>query len=99
MALFPAVAFAGGLIWGGAAGAGLGALVGHVSGGLSRTQLKSLGELLDEGRSGLIVVADLDLEAQVEKEIRRAAKVEKAELTADEAALRRDIEQAGADTP
>ena len=77
---------------GGAAGAGLGALVGHVAGGLSRTQLKSLGELLDEGQSGLIVVAAMDLEAQVEKEIRRAAKVEKAQLTADEAALQRDVE-------
>ena len=99
VALFPAVALAGGLIWGGAAGAGLGALVGHVAGGLSRTQLKSLGELLDEGQSGLIVVAAMDLEAQVEKEIRRAAKVEKAQLTADEAALQRDVEQAGAGTP
>ena len=46
-----------------------------------------------------MVVAAMHLEAQVEQEIRRAAKVEKAQLTADEAALQRDVEQAGAGTP
>lgn len=99
VALFPAVALAGGLLWGGAAGAGLGALAGHVAGGLSRADLKSLGELLDEGESGLVVVAAMDIQAEVEKEIRRAEKVARAELKADEKALEREVEQATPTSP
>lgn len=83
VALFPAVALAGGLVWGGGAGLGLGALVGHVAGGLGRSDLKSLGELLDEGQSGLVVVSALDIQAEVEAEIRRAEKVHRAQLETD----------------
>ena len=54
IALFPAVAIGGALLVGGATGAGLGALAGHVAGGLSRSDLKDLGELLDDGTSGLL---------------------------------------------
>ena len=48
VALFPAAALGGGLLAGGAAGAGLGALGGHVARGMSRSDLKDLGELLDD---------------------------------------------------
>src|ERR1700733_9880497 len=57
VALFPAVGLGAGLLVGGAGGAGLGALAGHVTAGLRRADLKDLGELLDEGHSGLVVVA------------------------------------------
>ncbi len=94
VALFPAVALAGGLLWGGAAGAGLGALVGHVAGGLSRSDLKALGELLDAGQSGLVVVSEVDIEGEVQKEIRRAERTEKAQLKADERELERQLSSA-----
>jgi uncharacterized membrane protein len=41
----------------GGAGAGIGALVGHFGRGLSRDDVKDLGELLDEGQAALVVVA------------------------------------------
>ena len=65
VALFPAVGIGAGLLWGGAGGAGLGALAGHVAAGMSRSDLKDLGELLDEGQSGLVVVAATDVEERV----------------------------------
>jgi uncharacterized membrane protein len=64
-AAFPAVALAGGLVAGGAAGAALGALTGHVTRGMSRKDLKDIGEFLDKGESSLIVVAGSDVEDRV----------------------------------
>ncbi|MGW5238761.1 DUF1269 domain-containing protein [Monashia sp. NPDC004114] len=96
VALFPAVALGAGLLWGGATGAGLGALAGHVAAGMSRSDLKELGELLDRGQSGLVVVAATDLERRVEAELKRAEKVEKKELKADEKALAGEIDAAAA---
>ena len=61
VALFPAVAIGAGLAVGGAAGAAIGATAGHVAAGMSRSELKDLGELLDAGTSGLIVVAATDM--------------------------------------
>ena len=94
IALFPAagVGLAAGLVGGGAVGAGLGAVAGHVVGGMKRSDLKDLGELLDNGTSGLIVVAATDLEARVEAAITRAKKRVKAQLQADTDALKKDID-------
>jgi uncharacterized membrane protein len=41
---------------GGGAGAALGAVAGHASGALSHDDLKALGEVLDQGDAGLVVV-------------------------------------------
>jgi uncharacterized membrane protein len=94
VALFPAVTLGAGLLVGGAGTAGLGALAGHVAAGLSRHDLKDLGELLDEGQSGLVVVAASDLEAHVERTIKRASKVTKKQLRADEKSLEKEIDAA-----
>jgi uncharacterized membrane protein len=94
VALFPAVGIGAGLLVGGAGGAGLGALAGHVAGGMSRSDLKALGELLDEGDSGLVVVAAADLEARIDSAIRRANKITKNQLRADEKALEKEIDAA-----
>src|SRR6267154_514574 len=40
----------------------LGALAGHLWGGMSRADMKDLGELLDEGEVALVVVAEVDRE-------------------------------------
>ena len=82
-ALFPAVGLAAGLVAGGALGAGVGAVAGHVTGGMSRSDLKELGELLDAGSSGLVVVAATDVEARVEQAMTRAKKRTRAMLNAD----------------
>lgn len=94
VALFPAagVGLAAGLLAGGAIGAGAGAVAGHVVGGMKRSDLKELGELLDNGASGLVVVAATDVEAKVEAAITRAKKRAKAQLQADVDALKKDID-------
>jgi len=94
VALFPAagLGLTAGLLGGGAIGAGAGAVAGHVAGGMKRSDLKDLGELLDDGTSGLLVVAATDVEAKVEAAITRAQKRAKAQLQADTDALRKDID-------
>ncbi|HEU5267774.1 MAG TPA: DUF1269 domain-containing protein [Jatrophihabitans sp.] len=94
VALFPAVGLGAGLLWGSAGGAGLGALAGHVAAGMSRSDLKELGELLDEGQSGLLVVAATDLEDRVEAAVKHAAKLTKKQMRADEKSLEKEIDAA-----
>jgi len=94
VALFPAVGLGAGLLLGGAGGAGLGALAGHVTAGLNRSDLKDLGELLDQGHSGLVVVAASDLEGRIEAAIAGASKLTKKALKADEKAAEREIDAA-----
>jgi len=94
VALFPAIGIGAGLLAGGAGGAALGALAGHVTGGLSRADLKELGELLDDGHSGLVVVAATDLEDRVEQIMRRAEKLTKKQLKADQKALEKEMDAA-----
>jgi uncharacterized membrane protein len=94
VALFPAVGLGAGLLWGAAGGAGLGALAGHVAAGMSRSDLKDLGEVLDDGQSGLVVIAATDIESRVEAAIKRSAKLTKKELRADEKALEKEIDAA-----
>lgn len=95
LTLFPAagIGLAVGLLEGGVGGAVIGAVAGHVSGGLKRSDLKDLGELLDNGTSGLIVVAATDVEAKVNAAITRARKRAKAQLQADMDALKQEIDQ------
>ena len=50
----------------------LGALAGHAAAGMSRGDLKELGEHLDAGQAGLVVVAVSDMGAKVEQAMRRA---------------------------
>src|SRR6476659_2687654 len=84
VALFPFAAIGGGLLVGTAAGGAiLGAVAGHAAAGMSRDDLKQLGEHLDTGQAGLVVVAVSDMGAKVEREMRRAEKLEKKELKAD----------------
>ncbi len=89
--LFPFAAVGGGLIaatTGG--GAVLGALAGHAAAGMSRHDLKELGESLDAGQAGLIVVGVSDMGAKIEKSMKKAKKVEAKELKADSAAIEAD---------
>ncbi len=94
VALFPAAAIGlgAGMAVGGAFGAGAGAVAGHVAGGMSRSDLKDLGELLDEGESGLVVVAATDVEARVEAATKLAKKQAKAQLQADTDAMKKELD-------
>ena len=91
VALFPAAAIGGGLLLvTGGGGALLGALAGHAAGGMSRGDLKELGEGLDGGQAGLVVVAISDMEAKIEDAMRRATKIQAKQLKADQKAMAED---------
>jgi len=96
VALFPAagLTLSAAIMGGGAIGAGTGMVAGHVAGGMKRSDLKDLGELLDKGSNGLVVVAASDVEAKVDSAIKRAKKRAKGRLQADTDALKREIEAA-----
>jgi uncharacterized membrane protein len=85
-ALFPPVGI--GLATAGAGGAAIGAVAGHASGGMSRADLKELGETLDAGQAGLVVVYETNLADQVAANIKAANRlVSKAtDMAADELA-------------
>ena len=96
--LFPFAAIGGGLLAATTAGgAVLGALAGHAAAGMSRGDLKELGEYLDAGEAGLVVVAVADMGAKVERAMRRAEKIEARQLKADTAAIEQDAKAADTD--
>ena len=95
VALFPFAAVGGGLIaltTGG--GAVLGAVAGHAAAGMSRHDLKELGEHLDAGQAGLIVVGVSDMGSKIEQAMKKAKKVEAKELKADTADIEADARSA-----
>jgi uncharacterized membrane protein len=97
VALFPFAAIGGGLLAATTAGgAVLGSLAGHAAAGMSRRDLKELGEHLDAGEAGLVVVAVSDMGAKVERAMRRAEKVEARKLEADTAEIEKDAKAAAA---
>jgi uncharacterized membrane protein len=97
VALFPFAAIGGGLLAATTSGgAVLGALAGHAAAGLSRRDLQELGEHLDTGDAGLVVIAVSDMGAKVERAMERAAKVEARELKADTSEIEQDAKTAGA---
>jgi uncharacterized membrane protein len=99
VALFPFAAIGGGLLVGTTAGGAiLGAVAGHAAAGMSRHDLKELGEQLDKGTAGLVVVAVSDMGAKVEASMKRAEKLEKKELKADTEAIERDAAEASGTT-
>ena len=96
--LFPAagIPLAAGMAGGAAIGTTAGAVAGHVARGMKRSDLKELGELLDNGKSGLVVVAASDVASKVEAAITRAKKRAKAQLQADVDAMKKEIDRVAA---
>jgi uncharacterized membrane protein len=95
-ALFPPVGIGIAAAAGGA-GAAIGGVAGHAGGGMSRGDLKDLGEALDDGQAGLIAVYETNLGEQIVANIRAANRLVYAatEFAADQ--LAKDLEQADAD--
>jgi len=94
VALFPAAAIGSGLLLGTTAGGAiLGSVAGHAAAGMSRKDLKELGEQLDEGQAGLIVVGASDMEGKIEDAMKKADKREAKKLKADNAAIEKDAKE------
>ena len=97
LVLFPFAAIGGGLLAvTTAGGAVVGAVTGHAAAGMSRKDLKELGEHLDAGQAGLVVVAVTDMGAKVERAMKQARKVEARQLKADTAEIESDAKAAQA---
>lgn len=95
IALFPAAAIGGGLLLGTTAGGALlGSLAGHAAAGMSRGDLRELGESLDSGQAGLVVVAVADMQSKVEAAMKRAEKVHAKQIKADQAELEAEARDA-----
>ena len=75
-------------------GAGAGALTGHLSRGISRGDLKDLGEELDAGTAAVIVIGESKIEEALEKAMKRANKLIEKELDADADEVKREIDAA-----
>jgi uncharacterized membrane protein len=99
IALFPFAGIGAGLLAGTTAGGALlGAVAGHAAAGMSRHDLKELGEELDAGQAGLIVVGVEDVGARIEQAMKKAEKLEKKELKADTAAIEADAASSSSDS-
>jgi uncharacterized membrane protein len=55
-------------------GAGIGAVSGHLWKGMSRSDVKELGDLIDTGQAALLVVGESKVEQQIEKSVMHAEK-------------------------
>jgi uncharacterized membrane protein len=75
-------------------GAGAGGLVGHLRGGISRSDLKDLGDELEAGSAAVIVLGESRIEEQLEKAVTRANKLIEKQIEADPDELKREIEAA-----
>jgi uncharacterized membrane protein len=87
--IFPPSILVGGLL-----GAGAGALIGHLRSGMSNSDLKEVGEMLEESEAALIVVGEATIEQAVDDATKRAKKQMKKEVRADAKELEKAIDEA-----
>jgi len=66
-----------------AVGGVIGGVSGHLAKGMSRSRAKELGEFIDPGQAGLIVVGDTKIEAAIQDAVTRAEKETAEELGVD----------------
>ena len=97
VAIFPAVGIFGALAAGGSAGAALGAVAGHAHGGMDREDVKALGDVLDRGNAGLIVVYHADMSDRVRAAVTSATTTVQRSTNVSAEQMAADVEAAEAD--
>jgi uncharacterized membrane protein len=90
--LFPP-SIIGTAIVGGAAGG----VIGHLWHGMSRGDVKELGDALDAGEAALVVVGRSKLEATLDRELKRASKRVEKQVDADAKAFEKELDAAAKD--
>jgi len=60
---------------------------------MSRSDLKDIGELLDEGDSALILIAATDMQHKIDLAVTRAKKTLKKQIQADTDSLKKEIDE------
>jgi uncharacterized membrane protein len=66
-----------------AAGGVIGGVTGHLAKGISRSQAKELGDFIDPGQAGLVVVGETKIEQALAKAVTKAEKQTAKELDLD----------------
>ncbi|HKR67618.1 MAG TPA: DUF1269 domain-containing protein [Streptosporangiaceae bacterium] len=66
-----------------AAGGVIGGVTGHLAKGMSRSQAKELGDFIDPGQAGLVVVGETKIEQALAKAVTKAEKQTAKELDLD----------------
>jgi uncharacterized membrane protein len=87
--IFPPSILVSGLV-----GAGAGALIGHLRGGMSNSDLKEVGEMLDDSEAALIVVGEATVERAVEEQTKRAKEEMKKEIRTEAKEIEKAIDKA-----
>ena len=82
-----------GLGVGAAAGAGIGAVTGHIKGGMKDSDLKQLGEVLDKGSAGLIVIYATNMADQVSASLKATDRYVSDAMDVDADALAKQIQE------
>jgi len=96
-AIFAPVGLLGGPAVGGGAGATIGAVTGHVKSRIDDEDLAALGDVLDQGQAGLIVVYEVNMADRIAanmKSVNTVAVSRRIDAYADE--LARQLHEAGA---
>jgi uncharacterized membrane protein len=78
-------------------GATAGGLIGHLKGGMSRSDLKELGDYLGENEAALIVIAEDHVQEELDKRLTRAAKTMEKEVDADPQEVEKQLAEVGTD--
>lgn len=89
--LFPPSLIASGVV-----GATAGGVIGHLWHGMSRSDVRELGTLLDDGQAGLVVIGTSKVEAEVAKALGRAQQRIAKQLDAEADELDRQLRTAAA---
>ncbi len=77
------VIFAPAVLGAAAVGGVVGGVSGHLSKGMSRSEAKQLGDFIDPGQAGLIIVGESKVEDAIKKAVTRAEKQTAKELDVD----------------
>ena len=93
-AIFPPIGIVGGLAVGGGAGAVIGAVTGHVKGGLDDADLKQLGDVLNKGQAGLVAVYAVNMADQIVASIKAQDRYVSKELEANSDELAKQLKAA-----
>lgn len=78
----------------GALGAATGGLIGHFRGGMSRGDMKELGEELEAGEAALVVIGEDKLDEAIAKELKRMNKQIEKEIQVNAHETRKQLDDA-----
>ena len=76
------------------AGAGVGAVAGNFMKSMKRKDVAAMGEMLDEGQAGVVLVGETTIEEGINRSMKKAAKVMKQQVDADADEIKKAIDEA-----